>query len=1129
MNNRLHIVRWVGSFVLLAVAWGAALSEWTRAAERYWITTAGGFFYSASNWSTTSGGAGGATAPGGSDVANFTLAGTYEVDFNGAGNVTNQRAEIENGTVSFNLANTTYTLSGGPTVAAIVGTVPGQTARWTLRNGSVAVADVGDDVIVASPAGSTAYLTVTDGANLGGANPPDVYLGYSGNGTLTVSNGGFVHANTTAVGYNDLAVGSAAVSGVTSVWNTDGNFTVGNRGPGTVAVNGGGTVTSGSLLLGANDDATGTVSVSGAGSTWTSSGTITVGSFTLGTLSITNGGAVSNSDSFVGGSSSGRGAVTVSGNDSFWNYQSIHVGQSGRGQMTISSGGRSTSATAAVLGLNAGALGDVGVVGAGSAWTIGTSFTIGAAGTGLLDVTGGAAVTSGPAILGDVATGVGTATVSGEESQWEVAGDLTIAYRGVGAATVNDGARLVVTGGLTIGDPTGSPIGTLTLDGGQIDAASFTRNGALSFSDGTLTVRGGTFDNGPAASTLALDGATDADLPTLRLIGAGGFSEVTSVDVGLAHRAAMEVLDGRAIDLGANSLEIGSAAGGNGSVVVRGAGASLAASVIGVGGSSSSAGGTGTLHVADGGLVSAVALRLWPAGSVQLDGGTLVLNSLDAGGGRLDWRDGRVTFSGSPTLDSSVLDALLGPGHVLGGGRTLSTSGGGSSTLSAPLTIDGGSTSFSGTLYNSSVLTLRDGLVGAANFENAAGAMLLLTGAGRLSLPSGLLTNAGTIRLASDSAALTGGTLVNGGSIRGSGTVSMLVSNGASGQIQTVAGDRIEFESPLHNFGSVNLIGGEMQFNAAVTNGAATGTISSRDAILRFHGGLTNDGSLAVTFGTSDIFGDVANSATGRIVVSGGAQATFYDDVVNGGSINVSAAGGLQSTAVFFGALSGNGVFGAGRVFNEGDLRPGFSPGTMSFGGDLSFGPLAELEIEIGGVVPGTQHDRVAVASAVFLDGTLDVSTIGGYAPTLPGQSFTIVTAGERTGEFAAVIGTPSATLPGLYWTVSYTPTTAVLTTSALAGDIDLDGDVDRTDAALFARHYGTLSGAIWTTGDFDADGATTLTDLALLQSHLNQPRSSPSAAAVPEPSALLILLCGLATSAIPFARTLRQRSKNAR
>ena len=63
------------------------------------------------------------------------------------------------------------------------------------------------------------------------------------------------------------------------------------------------------------------------------------------------------------------------------------------------------------------------------------------------------------------------------------------------------------------------------------------------------------------------------------------------------------------------------------------------------------------------------------------------------------------------------------------------------------------------------------------------------------------------------------------------------------------------------------------------------------------------------------------------------------------------------------------------------------------------------VAIEIGGVVPGTQFDRVNIAGTASLDGTLSVSTINGFQPTLPGESFTILTYGSHTGAFDSVTG----------------------------------------------------------------------------------------------------------------------------
>jgi hypothetical protein len=185
----------------------------------------------------------------------------------------------------------------------------------------------------------------------------------------------------------------------------------------------------------------------------------------------------------------------------------------------------------------------------------------------------------------------------------------------------------------------------------------------------------------------------------------------------------------------------------------------------------------------------------------------------------------------------------------------------------------------------------------------------------------------------------------------------------------------------------------------------------------------------------------------------------------------------------------------------------------------VSFGSLSALVIEIGGDVPGREFDRVTIADRATLAGKLAVTTIDGFSPDLPGQSFEILTAGSLAGSFDQLVGRPSATHRGLFWTVNYTATTVTLSTSALPGDIDLDGEVDRTDAATFSKYFGRESDSIWTTGDFDGDGRTSLTDWGLLQSHLGQSAASPSVAAVPEPATWLIVLVLVGMRSVGFRR----------
>jgi hypothetical protein len=196
------------------------------------------------------------------------------------------------------------------------------------------------------------------------------------------------------------------------------------------------------------------------------------------------------------------------------------------------------------------------------------------------------------------------------------------------------------------------------------------------------------------------------------------------------------------------------------------------------------------------------------------------------------------------------------------------------------------------------------------------------------------------------------------------------------------------------------------------------------------------------------------------------------------------------------GSFTGGGNLGV-SLENQGTVRPGFSPGTLSVIGDYAQGASAELHIDLAGATRGA-WDLLSASGAVSLDGSLNVFLLGGYTPAL-GESFTIVTArGGVSGTFSDAVLPP---LPaGQTWSIEYDPTSVVLsTTTGQPGDINGDGGVDRKDVALFATHLGT--------------GATTLADLHTLQSNLGQGVRSPAALAnaVPEPATWLLAAFGAA------------------
>ena len=317
-----------------------------------------------------------------------------------------------------------------------------------------------------------------------------------------------------------------------------------------------------------------------------------------------------------------------------------------------------------------------------------------------------------------------------------------------------------------------------------------------------------------------------------------------------------------------------------------------------------------------------------------------------------------------------------------------------------------------------------------------------------------------------------GVTMSAGGVIRGNGTVAtggLPLDVPAGAELSSVLGETLHVVSgPLGNGGRVEAFGvptlpAEIDFEGSVENAASTGFIAAHDALLRFRGDLTNFGTLGITGGFNDILGEVGNGVGGRVVVSGGATAVFYDDFVNSGAISVSAIGGVQSQVAFFGAFSGNGVSGAGAVFLEGDARPGFSPGEMSFGGSLSLGPFANFQFEIAGTTPVAEHDRLTVAGDLSLDGTAEIILINGFIPAV-GDSFDLWEAGAVSGGFADLV---LPVLPvGRHWHAASFDDDGMLS-------IGLTPDT----YAAFATHFG-LTGAA--KEDDDCDGVANLIEYML-------------------------------------------------
>lgn len=237
--------------------------------------------------------------------------------------------------------------------------------------------------------------------------------------------------------------------------------------------------------------------------------------------------------------------------------------------------------------------------------------------------------------------------------------------------------------------------------------------------------------------------------------------------------------------------------------------------------------------------------------------------------------------------------------------------------------------------------------------------------------------------------------LVNSGVLFGNANLGSSLTNTSTGQLEVVSGERMRFAGQGVNAGEINNFGGLYRFQGSVAN-ESTGLISGRGQFIA-DGGWTNDGVIATSGGFADFHGDLNNSDRGTIAVGGGSVATFYDDVLmDADNMNINVA--ANSTAVFFGSYNG-GSDGFGDVHVFGDLRPGNSPGVVTFGGDLELGSETLSSFELEGSSLGN-FDRLEIAGDFYLDGFLEVSTLAGFEIPMGGEFIIADVGGNLFGQF---------------------------------------------------------------------------------------------------------------------------------
>lgn len=323
---------------------------------------------------------------------------------------------------------------------------------------------------------------------------------------------------------------------------------------------------------------------------------------------------------------------------------------------------------------------------------------------------------------------------------------------------------------------------------------------------------------------------------------------------------------------------------------------------------------------------------------------------------------------------------------------------------------------------------------GTILFDAAAGQ----TGLANLqtsSTSAGVITNTGRLESASGKGRVLTGQLNNAGVI--------------------VAGDDLVLDGDVavDNTGDVTVgpdgvltLGSTSAFSNPVFTQQATGRLTSdgrfvveNTGIFEFQGGVL-DGNQPVVLKNADLDVAAGNQSAGRFRAEGtvdllgtlsaeqrievaavdGLNATLRlpADFANAGEIVLDESAATTGRAVVqsgnsisplrneaSGLIGGTGEVRASVLTSAGTLAPGLSPGRLNIDADLVLESTSVVAIEVGGVDPGTQFDRLEVDHDTTLAGELRLSVIDGFAATA-GQTFEVITFPSVQGDFATVTGT---------------------------------------------------------------------------------------------------------------------------